>query len=124
MDVITTISNALTIAQRLREIAKNVAQAEFTNLLADLAIELANAKLQVGALKEILADKEEEIRVLRAKQGEGERPTGTKWGCYQFEGDEALYCTACWDVRRTKVRAARTPGGLRHCPVCKAVMGS
>jgi hypothetical protein len=44
MDPLTTIDHAITLARRLREISKNMAEAEFKNVLADLSNELADAK--------------------------------------------------------------------------------
>ena len=45
MDLLTTISTSIALAGRLREIAKNIENAEFKNILADLSLELADLKL-------------------------------------------------------------------------------
>ena len=37
MDIISSIGQAIDLAKRLREISKNIAEAEFKNLLADLS---------------------------------------------------------------------------------------
>lgn len=49
-DIITSVSTAITLATRLREIGKNIEDAEFKNLLADLSLELADAKLKIADL--------------------------------------------------------------------------
>ena len=49
-DIISTVSTAITLASRLREISKNIENAEFKNILADLSIELAEAKLRIADL--------------------------------------------------------------------------
>ena len=49
---------------------------------------------------------------------------GVKWGCYQFEGDAGLYCTACYDSRGARSRTTRLDSRRRQCPVCHAMIGS
>ena len=101
MDIVASIGQAIDLVTRLREVSKNVAEAEFRNLLADLSNELADAKLEAASLKEKIANLKEENRILKeTKQPSEEKPIGTKWGCYQFNEDDGLYCTACWDSKR------------------------
>jgi chromosome segregation ATPase len=122
MDVITSLQNAIGIAGRIREISKNVEEAEFKNLLADLFMQLADAKLEVVNLKEQLADLRQKVADLeRAKPETKEKPAGVKWGCYHFEGDEHLYCTACYDTKGQKILTTRANGRHRLCNVCQAV---
>jgi len=47
-----------------------------------------------------------------------------KWGCYEFDGEEGLFCTACYDTKGQKIRTTRLSSKFRQCPVCKAVFGS
>lgn len=42
MDIISSVRQSITLVQRLREISKNITEAEFKNLLADLSSELAD----------------------------------------------------------------------------------
>ena len=125
MDPISAVNNAITLVNRLRTISKNVAEAEFKNVLADLLSELADAKVQIAGLKEKLAAQSDEIRALKAAKPEAkEKPQGVKWGCYQFDGDEGLYCTACYDSRGAKSLTNRVNTRFRRCPVCDAVIGA
>ena len=125
MDMISAVSNSITLVQRLREISKNITEAEFKNLLADLSSELADVKLEAAALKEQLATLQEENRVLKETAAPvDEKHVGTKWGCYQFEDDDGLYCTGCWDSQRNKIRTNRETSTHRSCPVCRALMGA
>ena len=125
MDIISTVSNSIALAQRLREISRNIADAEFKNLLADLSSELADVKLEAASLKEKLAALQEENRLLRQiASSVDEKPIGTKWGCYLFQGSEGLYCTACWDSKRRKSLTNRQSTRFRSCPVCNATIGS
>lgn len=52
MDIISTVNNSITLVKRLRVISKNISDAEFSNLLADLSLELAGVKLESASLKE------------------------------------------------------------------------
>lgn len=80
MDIITTISTSITLAKRLRDISKNIEDAEFRNLLADLSSELADLKLEAASLKERIAELQEENVLLKQTAGPAdERPSGRKW---------------------------------------------
>ena len=46
-DIVTTISTAISLTSRLKEISENIRDAEFKNLLADLTLELADAKIKL-----------------------------------------------------------------------------
>jgi hypothetical protein len=124
MDLITTASTSLSLLKRLREISKNIADAEFKNILADLSSEMADLKLQAADLKEKLAKLQEENALLKSTMSAvDEKPVGVKWGCYLFEGEpENLYCTACWDSKRKKHLTMRASSRFRMCPVCKATL--
>ena len=76
MDIVSAVGNSISLVQRLREISKNIAEAEFKNLLADLSSELADVKLEAAALKERLADLQEENRILKLTTASGdEKPS-------------------------------------------------
>lgn len=124
MDIITTINSSLEIVGRLREISKNIEEAEFNNLLADLSNDLADSKVKIAELKQEIAKKEEEIRKLKSKEITQNQEKTMKWGCYKFEGEEGLFCTACFDTKGEKVRTTRMNSKYRKCPSCKAVFGS
>jgi hypothetical protein len=125
MDIISTISTSITLAKRLREISKNIEDAEFKNLLADLSNELADMKLEAAALKEQLVALQGENALLKKNMSSSdEAPTGRKYGCYQFAGDDGLFCTACWDSKRQKSSTTRVNTRFRHCPVCNAPIGA
>ena len=125
MDIISSLNHSIQVVSRLREISKNIGEAEFRNLLADLSNELADAKLEIASLKEQVAILQRENQELKAVTDETlEKPDGTKWGCYTFDRDDGLYCTTCWDTKKMKSRTTRVNSKARACPVCKAVLGS
>lgn len=124
MDIVTTVGTAITLTKRLREVAKNIENVEFKNLLADLSNELADIKLEAASLKESIAKLREENLLLKSTaQPVDEKPSGRKWGCYQFEGDDGLYCPGCWDSKRKKSSTTRVNTKFRICSVCRAPLG-
>lgn len=121
MDMLSAVNNSIGLVKRLREISKNIAEAEFKNVLADLASGLADAKLEAAAMKEELIKlKEENALLKKIKPADDEEPIDTKWGCYQFKGKEGLYCTGCWDNKRKQILMNNSIRGFRVCPVCNA----
>lgn len=125
MDIIAAVSTSISLAKRLREIASNVENAEFKNLLADLQCELADLKLEAASLKERVAALQAENALLRETAPPSrESPMGRKWGCYQFAGDGGLYCPGCWDSKRRRSSTTRMSVNLRQCSVCGATLGA
>lgn len=123
METYSAIDNALALVRRLREVAKNVREAEIRNALADLSIELAKAKAQIAQLTaENVTLKERLAMVEERRLAERPRPT-IKWGCYKFEGEEGLYCPACYDTKGVKHLTTRLSATRRQCVVCRTEMG-
>lgn len=122
MEILTSINASIEIVKRLREISKKIEVAEFSNLLADLSNELADSKMEVVTLKEEVINLKNKIRELETKASSKNETKTVKWGCYQFENDDGLYCTACFDTKGEKIRTTRVRGGTRQCPVCKAYL--
>ena len=70
MDLLTTISTSIALAGRLREIAKNIENAEFKNILADLSLELADLKLQLAGVVEENIELKAKVRRLESTDAE------------------------------------------------------
>src|SRR2546425_9294238 len=100
MDVaalIRTIKGAVATIGKLREITKNMEQAELKGTIANLANQLADAQLQVAELKNKMLALQAENQALKSKHNE-EKPK-VQWGCYKFPDDDNLYCPACYDTK-------------------------
>jgi len=69
-DIISSLSSAITLSTRLREISKNIENAEFKNLLADLSLELADAKLKISELVNENTELKEGLQSLKTASGE------------------------------------------------------
>lgn len=124
MDIISPINNSIQLLSRLREVSKNIQQAELRNLMADLSLELADAKLAAASLKEQVASLMEENQSLK-RHKEPEKLPNIKYGCYYFNGDQSrLYCTACYDSKGLKSLTNRATSRYRRCNVCGATIGT
>ena len=120
-ELLDGVNLSISLAKRLKEISKNIEVAEFKNVLADLYGQLATVKSEAADLKIRLVKLQEENRVLKQKAPpKDEEPIGIEYSCYKFEGDDNLYCTACWDRDRQKSLTHRVNIRHRTCPVCKA----
>lgn len=122
MDVLAIIDHSISLVSRLREISKNLTEAEFKNILADLLNELADAKMHIAGLKDKLSEQADEIRAFKAVSLAAKQKPTIKFGCYQFDGEEGLYCTACYDTKGQKSLTTHLGGPIRMCPVCKATL--
>jgi hypothetical protein len=47
-----------------------------------------------------------------------------KWGCYHFDDDDGLFCTACYDTKGQKIQTTRLNPNFRQCPASKATLRS
>lgn len=69
-DILGSLSAALAIASRLKTISDHVRDAEFKKLLADLNMELAEAKMKMVDLVEESARLKERVRELEKVEGD------------------------------------------------------
>lgn len=69
-DLITSVSAAITLARRLKEISDNIQEAEFKNLLADLSLELADVKLKLAEVLDENAELKNRLRALDDAEGD------------------------------------------------------
>lgn len=128
-DVVSAIQTAIEIVSRLRSLSKKIEDAEIKMLLADLSNELADAKLEVANLKTSLAQESEralKLSILLSEKSSAKPKL--KDGAYEFDGEEGLFCTACFDSKNQRIRLSATPrdflfAGKWTCPVCNANYG-
>jgi len=123
-DIITSVSTAITIAKRLNEISKNIQDAEFKNLLADLSLELADTKLKLSEIIIENSDLKEKISNIEHSKGLGEK-LQVKDGMYYSDSGDGPFCTACYDSNGKKILANQLKGNFARlarfsCPHCKA----
>jgi hypothetical protein len=129
MDVIASLQSAIEITTKLRALSKKIEDADFKMLLADLSNDLADAKLEMANLKialaEALEENEQHKKLINQKSSQAPKLSD---GAYSFDGEDGLFCTACFDTKSLKVRVSPLNGPFRtfgkwSCPACKAHLG-
>ena len=112
MDIISHINNALALLTRLKETSGNITEAEVKDILEELDLELANAKLAATDLQAQIDKPQEKDSALEKPEQAGEKPK-IKNGCYYFnDAISWLYCTVCYDSKGEKKPNAVGPGWL------------
>ena len=124
LNILTALSTAATGIKTLTEIPGNISNDKVRHELKTKIVELIDALLtarnQMLDLQQKYLEVLEENRQLKQVVAPREKFT-LRYGCYQFEGDDGLYCTACYDSKRKKIRASLV---MRHyiCNVCRAAL--
>lgn len=67
---ITAITNAIGLLTRLKQISRNIRDAEFKNLLADLSLELAEVKMKMAGLMNENLELQNRIKELESVEGD------------------------------------------------------
>ena len=129
MELVSSISTAIEIAKKLRDLGKKVGEADFRLLLADLTEQLGEAKLQAANLKIELAEATVRITELQREAG---RTAATEpeihEGAYVFGDRSRHYCTGCYDSAGRKILLNEHPRDFKvfgkwFCPACKNSSG-
>ncbi|GAA6152561.1 hypothetical protein [Pseudoteredinibacter isoporae] len=126
--VIVSISNALDLVKRLNAISKNIGDAEFSNALADLNMELAKSKIELASVIEENAGLKTKITKLKKKINKikktSEKENLTFKGyAYFTEDDDGPFCSNCVETKNMKVRLKEAAQGFKVfgekcCPSC------
>jgi len=99
-EILSTLSTAISLAVRLREISKNIEDAEFKNLLADLSLELATLKIEMADIQIKSLEKNNEIESLKEKLKNKEKNIGFLGARYYVnesgEPTGSPFCPVCW----------------------------
>jgi hypothetical protein len=128
LETIQTLGAALAGIKSLADIASTVKNTEVRQELNAKIAELQGTLISARQAMLELQDKYEQIlrenKQLKEAAAPKQKPSGMKWGCYQFEGEEGLFCTACYDSKGQKSQTTRVNTRFRMCPVCKAPIGT
>lgn len=121
-EIIGSISAAINIAKRLKEISKNIRDAEFKNLLADLSLELSDTKQRLSEIVVENSELKEELSKLKHSKSVGEELI-FKGGLYYTSEGDGPFCPGCYDNQGKKIRTPEEYGPFRKfgkykCPIC------
>jgi regulator of replication initiation timing len=68
--LLSSITTAITIAKRLRDVSDKIKDADFKNLLAELTLNLADIKMQLAEVLEENTQLKAKVRALEAVEGD------------------------------------------------------
>lgn len=120
IEYFAALNASIDLAKRLKEISKNIENAEFKNLVADLYNELGDAKMAMAELKEKNAELMEENQALKTAKPENKQiPKVAGDGIYEFDDEEGYFCSGCFDSRGQKARLSLFFGHVYQCTQCK-----
>jgi hypothetical protein len=126
-EIVKTIATAVGGLKSLTDIAATITNAkqrqELNGIIAELQTALLAARQQMLEMQTEHERVLQENKLLKEAKAPRERPK-IKWGCYQFDGEEGLFCTACYDTRGQKILTTRLNSSYRSCPVCKVMFGA
>lgn len=124
MPFLETIGTALASIKGITELASKInsapVKAELQQEIIDLQTALLTARQEMLEMQDSYERVLRENRELKEAHAPKEKPR-LKWGCYEFEGEEGLFCTACYDSKGKKSRVSKIMGH-QMCPVCKAAL--
>lgn len=129
MDLVSSISTAMDIVKKLRELDRKVSEADFKMLLADLTSQLGDAKLDAANLKIELADAKGKIEELEREIAQrASAEPNVHEGAYMFPDKNGHYCTGCYDQKGQKILLNELSGIMRmvgkwQCPACDKNFG-
>lgn len=123
---LTSIKTATDVARLIKDGEKQLDQAEFKLKLADLIGNLADARIEIASITELLAAKDAEIRSLQAQLELKdnliwEEPFYWKIKDEQRDGP---FCQQCFDASNKLIRCINKgyQQGVWNCHTCKSVV--
>ncbi|WP_440904797.1 hypothetical protein ACMZOO_00810 [Catenovulum sp. SX2] len=127
-EFLSSINNAVALTQRLRAISKNIEDAEFKNVLAELSLEIADTKLALAQVTEENAQLKSELTKLKHSRGEIESDLIFKVFAYYSQSGDGPFCSGCYDTSQSKIRLSEIPKDFadlasHKCPSCGQFFG-
>lgn len=121
--VLAAVATSMQLVSRLREINKNIENAEFSNALADLGLELAKLKSELASVLDENTDLKTQLAVKQSTP-----VLEFKNGAYFKQDGEGSFCSGCYDNSRKAIRLAPVPRTFKDlashmCPVCQSTYG-
>lgn len=116
----TGISSATNIAKFIKDSGSSLEKAEVKLKLADLIEALAETRIKVAEIKNLLIEKDEEIKNL-TKTIETSKNIKWKQPYYYIDNDgteDGPYCQNCYDSDRKAIRVQKISDGHCQCFTC------
>jgi len=127
IEILKSLGTAVTSIKAISDLAATITNVqlrqELNGKIADLqgvVIAVRQQMLEIQEKYERLLEERKELKEIIAPR---QKPQ-MQWGCYRFEGENGLFCTACYDTKGKKIQTTRLNINFRQCPVCKASFGA
>jgi len=121
IEVVEGVNAAITTVKKLNELNEKIKNAEVKMLIADLSIQLSDAKISISELLDRNRVLQEEINSLKSDQCE---PLTFKDGVYFDSNNDGPFCPGCYDGKKQKHRILPVAAplhrkmGVHQCSVC------
>jgi hypothetical protein len=121
---LASIKTAAELAKIIKDSSSSLEKAEIKFKLADLVSALAEAKMDIASIQELVLEKEKEISSLKDKL---ETKNNVLWEKpYYFldtaNGKDGPFCPACYDDSQKLIRLQDRTNGTWMCHVCKGYL--
>lgn len=123
---LTSIKTATDVARLIKDGEKQLDQAEFKLKLADLIGNLADARIEIASITELLAAKDAEIRSLQAQLELKDNLIWEEpfyWRITDGQRD-GPFCQQCFDASNKLIRCINKgyQQGVWNCHTCKSIV--
>jgi uncharacterized protein YbaR (Trm112 family) len=110
-----------TLVEISEDIAEETLRTRISGTVTGLRAAVLTVRDQILQQQEQYGDEAAKLRQkLEAATPRRERALRTKFGCYQFDESEGLFCAACYDRQARKIRTIPRAGNTLVCPNCRA----
>lgn len=115
-----SLKTATEIAKWFKDSAVTLEKAEAKLKLAELIGALADAKLEIAEIQELILEKDKRIKDLEDSQELRNKMIWRDSVYYQKtdDGDEGPYCPQCYDNNKKVIRLQKYDTGHWHCLTC------
>jgi regulator of replication initiation timing len=120
LELMAVVNASIETAKKLKALNEKIENADVKMLIADLCIQLSEAKLSISELLDNNRKLQEEINSLRSDQCE---PLIFKDGVYYDSNNDGPFCPSCYDEKKRKHRMVPInpmyhKPGVHKCVVC------
>ncbi len=124
--ILTSVKTATEIAKMIKDSDLSLEKAEMKLKLAELVSSLADAKLEVAKIQELLLEKNQLIRDLKDAQSLKEKMKWRDPVYYKVtqDGEEGPYCPQCWNNNDKAIRLQSPESGAWQCKTCDSTFFS
>jgi hypothetical protein len=121
--VLSSIKAATDIAKIVRESGLTLEQAEYKLKLAELVEKLADAKLQIASVQEVIDERDRKIKELENAaniRGKLSFAPPYYWLTAEDGNRDGPYCQQCYDSAAKLIRLTGFGNGYWECKTCKS----